>query len=324
MPAANVLAIAFTLALAPASAFEPAITPVPSPTAAIPSAPTPMVTLKNLARLKGLASWHGGKVALICQETAHPSDASSAQPDCGLAQVGPSGALMSLGRNGLLAAQSLPGDRMLLLSRDLTLSLRDAIGREIVMATSVAEPRASDDGSHVIYTQFAPGSHRLEPGLVGKLTGMRLADKQTRIITEDATASSPYPVPGSDEVVFLSARTGLASIWLAAPGKLDRQLTNVGKTTVDAQFIPVYGREWVWLPGGRKAVYTASYGDHHLWELDIDSGKARRLGPGRLPTLIRAGAGASADSILAVVGRPDENPQVVGYRLQPMTERGAP
>jgi hypothetical protein len=285
-------------------------------------------TLKNLAKLKGLASWHGGKVALICQETANPSDASSAQPDCGLTQVGPSGALMSLGRNGLLAAQSLPRDRMLLLSRDLTLSLRDAIGREIVMATSVAEPRASDDGSHVIYTQFAPGIHRLEPGLIGKLTGMRLADKQTRIITEDATASSPYPVPGSDEVVFLSARTGLASIWLAAPGKPDRQLTNVGKTTVDAQFIPVYGREWVWLPGGRKAVYTASYGDHHLWELDIDSGKARRIGPGRLPTLIRAGSGSGtgwiADSILAVVGRPDENPQAVGYRLQPMTERGVP
>jgi hypothetical protein len=281
-------------------------------------------TLISLAKLKGLASWHGGKVALICQETAHPSDASSAQPDCGLAQVGASGAVMSLGRNGLLAAQSLPRDRMLLLSRDLTLFLRDAVGREIVIATSVAEPRASDDGLQVIFTQFPPGSHRLEPGLPGKLTGMYLADRRTRVITEDATASSPYPVPGSDEVVFLSARTGLASIWLASPGKPDRQLTNVGKSTVDVHFIPVYGREWVWLPGGRKAIYTAFYGDHHLWELDIDSGKARRLGPGRLPTLVRAGAGVGTDSILAVVGKPDANPQAVGYRLQAMTDRGAP
>lgn len=280
--------------------------------------PTWDASLKNLARLKGLASWHGGKVALICQETAYPSDAAAAQPDCALAKLGVSGEITTLGRKGLLAAQSLPQDRMLLLSQELALFLRDAAGREILMATSVAEPRVSEDGAQVIFTQFPLGTHRLEPGLSGKLMGMRLSDKTMRTITEDPSASSPYPVPGSDEVVFLSARTGLASIWLAAPGKADRQLTNVGKTRVDAEFIPVYGREWVWLTGMRKAVYTAFYGDTELWELDIDSGKARRLGPGRLPTLV------TKDSVLAVVGKPDENPRMVGYRLESLTQPTAP
>lgn len=108
-----------------------------------------------------------------------------------------------------------------------------------------------------------------------------------RTVTEDPLGSSPFPVPGSEDVLFLSARTGLASIWLASPGKPDRQITNIGKTNIDKSFVPVFGRELVWLPDShtRKAVFTASYGKHALWLLDIDSGKAIRLGPGRLPTL---------------------------------------
>lgn len=264
--------------------------------------------MKSMAGLRGLASLHRD-LALICGETSYPTDAAAALPDCEAALVEKGGRLLALNRKNLLAAQRLPGNRMLLLQRDLSLFLRDASGRESLLAVSVAEPRVSEDGATVIFTQYPPGTAGLEPGLAGKLAAMGIDDGKRRIVTEDRHASSPFPVPGTEEVLFLSARTGLASIWIAAPGKPDRQLTNIGKIAVDKEFIPVFGRELVWVPGSRKAVYTAHYGTHSLWVLDIDRGKARKLGPGRLPAMREDG------SVLAASGDP-AIPETVSYSLE--------
>jgi hypothetical protein len=263
--------------------------------------------MRKVGRLRGLASLHRD-LALLCGASPHPSDAGAAQPDCEAALLEKDGKLRMLNRRNLYAAQRLPGDRMLLLERNLSLFLREPSGSETLVAASVAEPRVSEDGATVIFTQFPPGTDRLEPGLVGKLVGMGIEGGKRRVVTEDASASSPFPVPGTDEVLFLSARTGLASIWKAAPGKPDRQLTNIGETTVDGDFTPVFGRELIWIPGSRRAVYTAHYDSHTLWVLDVDTGKARKLGPGRLPALQDDG------SIAAVIGAA-EAPEIVRYPL---------
>lgn len=55
--------------------------------------------------------------------------------------------------------------------------------------------------------------------------------------------SSPFVVPDSDEVLFVSGRTGVASLWLAAPGAPARPLTNRGLRQVSAGFVPVPSRE---------------------------------------------------------------------------------
>lgn len=263
--------------------------------------------MKNLGRLRGLASLHRD-LALLCGSSPRPSDAGSAQPDCEAALVENDGKVRAFNRKGLYAAQRLPRERMLLLERNLSLILREPSGSERLVAASVAEPRVSEDGSRVVFTQYPPGTGGLAPGLAGKLVGMDIGSGTSRIITEDPSASSPFPVPGTDEVIFLSARTGLASIWMAAPGKPDRQLTNIGKTTVDGDFTPVYGRELIWIPGFRRAVYTAHYESHTLWVLDVDTGKARKLGPGRLPAMQDDG------SVAAVAGE-EESAEIVHYPL---------
>ncbi len=208
--------------------------------------------LQRIAHHAGLASLHRD-LALVCDGTSIPSDAASALPDCDAARVDKEGAIHPLRRNGLIAAQMLPADRMLLLTRNLSLLLRDTSGSESLIASSAANPRVSEDGTQVVFTQFSTGTVFLRPGEVGRIVSQKISDGKWRTVTEDPSASSPFPVPvpgsgsgsGSDDVLFLSARTGLASIWIASPGKPDRQITNVGKTKMDASFVPVFGQELV-------------------------------------------------------------------------------
>jgi hypothetical protein len=80
-------------------------------------------------------------------------------------------------------------------------------------------------------------------------------------------------------VLFVSGRTGVASLWLARPGQPARQLTNVGAREVGPGFVPVPGRELVWLDG-QTAVYTATYdGIATRWTLDVETGAAREVTP---------------------------------------------
>jgi hypothetical protein len=90
-------------------------------------------------------------------------------------------------------------------------------------------------------------------------------------------------------VLFTSARTGLARLWVKAPGDPPRQLTNLGQTDVTVDFVPVPSRELVFVPGTRKVVFSAHYGTHELWSVDLDTGAALHLGPGRMPALDGAG-----------------------------------
>lgn len=257
-------------------------------------------TLTQLAALPGVVALHRD-VALVCEAAPAHSDAADAIPDCDAALVGADGAATPLGRGNLLAAQRLAPGRLLLLTRDLRLLSRDEQdGHEQLLARAAADPRVGDDG-RIVYTELPAGTTELTPGLPGRIVLLDLARGTRRVVTEDRAASSPFVVPGTDEVLFVSARTGIASLWLAAPAQpprqltAARQLTNIGLTRVDARFVPVPRGELAFAPGGRQAVYTASYGGaHELWRLDLDTGAAERLGPGRFPRFVDATLVAAA------------------------------
>jgi hypothetical protein len=266
------------------------------------------MALRRIGAVRGLAALHRD-LALLCQESSIPSDISSALPNCELSMVDPNGNLHRLGRQDLLAAQRLPGNRSLLWTRDLKLMVRDSNGMEVIHGEAVAVPRVSEEGWHVVYTQFAKGITQLVPGMVGVLKIQHLGSGKTATVTADPTASSPFPVPGSLDVLFLSVRTGLASIWLASPGKPDRQITNIDQLQVGPQFIPVYGQEKVWIPGTQKLIYTASYESKALWSLDVATGKTQRLGKGRLPQL------AADGSIIALDDSRPMSSSIIRYSL---------
>ncbi|HUQ04320.1 MAG TPA: hypothetical protein VM261_17595 [Kofleriaceae bacterium] len=220
-----------------------------------------------------------GDVALLCAPAAAATDAET--PACDAAWVGAAGALTPWGRRDLLAAARLDGDRTVSLTRDRDLVLAVPGGEERVLARHVADPRVAPDRRAVVFTELRGDD--ISPATTGRLVVLDLDRGTRRVVTEHPMDSSPFLRPGTDDVLFVSARTGVASLWLARDGARPRQLTNVGLRTVDASFVPVPGRELAWLDG-RTAVFTATYdGVSTLWALDVERGHAAPLGPGRWP-----------------------------------------
>jgi hypothetical protein len=253
-----------------------------------------------------------GDVALLCAPSAAASDAET--PSCDAAWVGAAGTLSRWGRGDLLAAARLDGNRIIALTRDRNLVLAAPGAEERVLATHVADPRVAPDRRAVVFTELT--GEEISPATTGRLVVLDLDRGTRKVVTDHPMDSSPFLRPGSDDVLFVSARTGIASLWLARPGARPRQLTNVGARTVDGSFVPVPGRELVWLDA-RIAVFTATYdGVSTLWALDVDRGRAAPLGPGRWPQL-------HADSVVAVSPAGLETLAAATIRAA-LSARGAP
>jgi len=250
-------------------------------------APDALVALAGRADVAALE----GDIALLCAPPTAATDAET--PSCDAAWVGAAGALTPWGKGNLLAAARLDGDRVVALTRDRDLVLSVPGGEERVLARHVADPRVAPDRRAVVFTELRGDSDVIAPDTTGRLVLLDLDRGTRRVVTDHPMDSSPFIRPGTDDVLFVSARTGIASLWLARPGARPRQLTNVGAHAMDASFVPVPGRELVWLDA-RIAVFTATYdGVSTLWAIDVDRGRAAPLGPGRWPQ-------RHADSIVAV------------------------
>jgi hypothetical protein len=178
----------------------------------------------------------------------------------------------------------LAGAGQVLLDEQRRLVVRgaDGVDREIARDAADARVESSDGRRRVAFTQLPPG-RAIAPDTTGHLVVLDLDRGTRRTVTDHPLDSSPFIVPGSDDVLFVSGRTGIASLWLASPGRAPRQLTNVGMRRLDpASFVPVPGRELTWIAGTRRAVFVARYGGEATrWEIDVDTGAARRLGGAR-------------------------------------------
>ena len=92
------------------------------------------------------------------------------------------------------------------------------------------------------------------------------------------------PIPGLDDVLYVSTVTGIASLWLASLEGSPRQLTNVGYGADDSQLDPVYGDQVLWIDAYR-IVFTASYASDVLWAFDVRTMSLVEVGPGAHPAL---------------------------------------
>jgi hypothetical protein len=174
----------------------------------------------------------------------------------------------------------LDGAGLVLLDGERRLVVRGADGVERVLARDVADARveSSDGRRRVVFTQL-PAGRDIAPDTTGHLVVLDLDRGTRRTVSDHPLDSSPFIVPGSDDVLFVSGRTGIASLYLARPGRAPRQLTNVGMRHLDpATFVPVPGRELEWIPGTRAAIYVARYGGVATrWRIDVDTGVAEPL-----------------------------------------------
>lgn len=243
------------------------------------------VLLRTAASMPDLQLLHHD-VALLCPAFG-PERALGA--GCEAATVA-GDTVTSAGIDGLLSAWRFDGQRLLTLDASLVLALDDGAGHRTVLARGALDPRVAGDGRRAVFVQLDGQPDHAELGDEGFLT---MVDAETGVltrITDDPRDTAPWLVPHSDEVLFTSGRTGLASLWITNPGGTPRQLTNVGQTDVTADFVPVPSRELLFVPDRRVAVFSAHYGGtHELWSVDLDTGAARDLGPGRLPVLDAAG-----------------------------------
>lgn len=248
------------------------------------AAPTPsgLTGYCAIATQSGLAAW-SGDVVTVCDGPPASGDHEPPAP-CSLFRAS-AGELTPIALpDGVepRVALSAQGGKLVVLTTDQRLLFGPPSGPLAELAAWAAEPAVSDDGARVAYVALADGFTEPELGVPTQLVVHDLAADRREVLTTDELASSPFPVPGSSEVLFVSTQTGVASLWRATPGGTPTQLTNVGMTRVEQGFVPVPGRQLAWI-GAAEAVFTAEYADDRIWRLDLASGVAEELGPGAWP-----------------------------------------
>lgn len=251
-----------------------------TPTAA-PS-PSGLSDYCAIATKTGLAGW-SGDVVTVCDGPPAASD-HEAPAACSIFRAS-GGELSPIPLPDGVEAQlalSAAGEKLVVLTTDARLLYGPPSGPLAELASWAAEPAISDDGARLAYVTLAEGFTEPELGVPTQIVVHDLAADRREVLTTDELASSPFPVPGSAEVLFVSTSTGVASLWRGAPGQEAAQLTNVGMTRVEQGFIPVPARQLAWLGAG-EAVFTAEYEDARVWRLDVGSGVAEELGPGAWP-----------------------------------------
>jgi hypothetical protein len=254
-----------------------------------------------VARNAELESWVGDIVTLCAPGV------EEGLVTCTAGRVGTGGAITAIDLGTLEVRRVLPasGGRFVVSLADERLALVRADGSiERELAGWASDPWISADGERVAWIGLPDGVTAWDFGVPTVVAAQRLGDSARTIVSEDAEASAPRLVPGSDEIVYVSTRTGLASLWVAAPGRPPTQVTNVGLTEMDQRFVPPVGRELSW--GGGTVYYSVSGdslprgGSDSVWRIVVGTGEAAEVGPGSWPRLRSDGA------ILAITSEASE------------------
>ena len=229
-------------------------------------------TLATVARRPDLEVFHKD-VLVHCE-----GGSATAPPQCEVSLLGG-----PLPTEGAVAAWRFDDDRLLTFNDDLTIAFVDpTTGEREVVVEAAADPRVADDGRRITYAKLPDGTTAFAPGMPYTLVMEDLVSGETRTVSADGHGSGAIPVPESDEVLFVSGRTGVASLWLDDGSGASRQLTNRDVRDPSDGFVPVPDRDGLWLPGTRTYVYASSYaGAREVWA--FDSGRGALVAAGGRP-----------------------------------------
>lgn len=268
--------------------------------------------LAGIADQPGLYSRHRD-VAMVCEQRPQPEHEF---PECDVAIVDQTGASRMLGLDDVRNVQRLAGDHLLIVRRSLEMVVTDDDGNELrSLGDAFISPHVSDDGLRVLALAYPPGTTASSADTVRTIDRLHAFTGERETLVDDRRAYAPYEVPGSEDIVFISGRSGLASFWLREADGTELQLTNraAGRVT-DQGWAPVPVHELTWLPDDPdRALYGSRLdGLEELWVLDLRRGRADRVGPGYLP------ARGADGRLLAVV------PNKSGSRVVELTEEVLP
>jgi hypothetical protein len=242
--------------------------------------------LLAIGRAAGVRSWHRD-VALRCPyaESATEVEHAEARRACEVLVL-EGDVLRATGIEGAFAAERLTDDAVLVLERDGALVARREDGTLVrALDVGVNEAYASDDGLRAVYTRDVA----VEGGGRTEIAVVEIASGEPVLIATDATARDPRLVPGAtDDVVFVSRRSGHAAIWRASAGGAAVQLTNQGAGEVPwgrryELLTPVFGGDAAWLGDERDPTllfWAELYGEPHAYLFHLADEAPLRLGPG--------------------------------------------
>lgn len=144
--------------------------------------------------------------------------------------------------------------RLVVLLEDGALVLTDGAGNiQRELDGWAVDPAVSPDGERVAWIGVPDGFDLAEAGMgTPKVVAtMSLADSARTVLVEDMMASAPRPIPGSREVLYVSANEdGVSGFFLAGPQRGATQITNIGLVDDTEENDPVAGSPAVWAPNG--------------------------------------------------------------------------
>jgi hypothetical protein len=234
---------------------------------------------------EGLVDWNGTTATLcpglVAAETEHDGLGGEG---CAVHVVDGSGGLRPTGITGVRAAHAALDGRFVVWGWDGRLAIDDGRGGRTEVAPLALDPWLDAASGRLVYVAPSGEGSALEPGDDREVVLYDLVSGARTGLILDATAAAPVPIPGSPDVLYVSSATGVASIVRIGASAL-RTLTNEGATAVEQEFVPAYGRQLVFVDGGDRLIFAAEYESDTIWSLDLTTGEARELGPGRLPAL---------------------------------------
>lgn len=236
-----------------------------------------------------------GSAAVVCDPMAEASD--DALPSCRALVADASGALSSTGIEDALAALRTGDGRFVVLTTDERLVLHDGRREIRELAAWAAEPSLDMAGRQVAFVAAVEGQDRAELGDATRLVSLDIVAGRLTVLSDDADASAPLFVPDGSAVLYVTTRSGVASIArVAATGGEPTLLTNEGLVDLGQGFVPVYDLEHAW--SGDVLVYASITRDERseLWALDASSGDAWRLGEGSHPMATDGGEIVARDA----------------------------
>ena len=238
----------------------------------------------------GLLDW-SGNAATLCPGGVDP-DAFEGDPlaadNCTVYTVDSNGGMVPTGITGARAAQALSDGRFVVWGWDGRLTI-DENGRATEVAPVALDPWVDPVSGKIAFIAPTAGATALEPGDDREVMLYDIPSGASMSLIVDGTASAPVPIPGTGDVLYVSSASGVASIIRVTPTET-LTLTNADANSVEQEFVPVYGRQLLFLDGGDSLVFTAEYETDVLWRLNLRTGEAEELGPGRYPALGRDGS----------------------------------
>lgn len=231
-------------------------------------------------RLSGYLVFHdqafGQALAISCRQEPLRTDEVKA---CDVFHIDRAGRALPLSVRAI-SAYLLPNDRFAFWTEGLELRSRAlGGGPETVHARGVIDPQPSADRLR-FGVAHVPALSRFEPGFDACPAVIELASQTSEPtrVPGPCQAAAPFISPDGAHL-FVSTAGGMAAFWTQQRSAPAVQRTQLGVTELNSSFVPVAGRELVWVTD-TLALYTADYDERALWTFDVISGQHARIALG--------------------------------------------